>query len=110
MLVEVRAGGLVRRIPLLQGTLRVQWMEDFGQLAVASSSSGKVLPKTYVKVYAKLANGTVRFHKDGYTDLRGRFDYASMSGEGANDAVRYAVLVASETEGAAIREIAPPAR
>lgn len=110
VLVEVRAGGLVRRFPLLQGTLRVQWMEDFGQLSVTSSSSGKALPKTYVKVYAKLANGSVRFHKDGYTDLRGRFDYASMSGEGANDAVRYAVLVASEAEGAAIREIAPPAR
>ncbi len=110
VLVEVRSGGLVRRVPLLQGTLRVQWMEDFGQLAVTSSTSGKALPKTYVKVYAKLANGTVRFHKDGYTDLRGRFDYASMSGEGANDATRYAVLVASESEGAAIREIAPPAR
>ena len=24
-------------------------------------------------------NGTVRFFKDGYTDLRGRFDYASLN-------------------------------
>ncbi|MFM7299480.1 MAG: hypothetical protein ACKO4Q_19930, partial [Planctomycetota bacterium] len=110
VLLEVRAGGLVRRVPCLQGSLRVQWLERSGQLAVADSASGKPQPKVYVKVYARLADGSVRFHKDGYTDLRGRFDYASMSGEGANDAQRYAVLVASESAGAVIQEVAPPAR
>ena len=63
-----------------------------------------------MKVYARLGDGSVRFHKDGYTDLRGRFDYASMSGEGANDAQRYDVLVSSESAGAVIQEVAPPAR
>ena len=30
-----------------------------------------------MKVYAELEDGPIRFHKDGYTDLRGRFDYVS---------------------------------
>jgi len=32
-----------------------------------------------VKVYARLKGGKVRFFKDGYTDLRGKFDYASLN-------------------------------
>jgi hypothetical protein len=63
-----------------------------------------------VKVYAKEPGGKVRFHKDGYTDLRGRFDYASISGEGSTNVERYAVLVLSDTQGAVIQELAPPAR
>jgi hypothetical protein len=61
-----------------------------------------------VKVYARLSGGKVRFHKDGYTDLRGRFDYASLSGAGQGQVERYAILVMSESDGALIREAAPP--
>jgi len=66
------------------------------------------LPAVYVKVYARLGDGSVRFHKDGYTDLRGRFDYASVSEGGTAGATRFALLVLSEDHGAAIREVAPP--
>ena len=61
-----------------------------------------------MKVFARLPDGTVRFHKDGYTDLRGRFDYASVSDEATRGAERFAVLVLSESDGAVIREVAPP--
>ena len=53
--------------------------ENYGHLRVSESAGGKALPKVYVKVYAKLADGSVKFHKDGYTDIRGRFDYASVN-------------------------------
>ena len=33
-------------------------------------------------------DGSVRFFKDGYTDLRGRFDYASVSTEDLAQAER----------------------
>ncbi|MEL6907733.1 MAG: hypothetical protein AAFP22_20165, partial [Planctomycetota bacterium] len=68
------------------------------------------LPRTYVKVYARLADGTVRFHKDGYTDLRGRFDYVSLSGVEGPEPTRYAVLALHEDRGATVSELAPPAR
>ena len=32
-----------------------------------------------MKVYGRLDTGGIRFVKDGYTDLRGRFDYVGMN-------------------------------
>ena len=55
--------------------------ENFGRLEVRDAANNRPLPKSYVKVYARLKNGTVRFYKDGYTDLRGRFDYASLNSD-----------------------------
>ena len=75
----------------------------------------------------------MRFFKDGYTDLRGKFDYASLNssddatppppeprpvGGGFDyqmlrpnelgEVAKIAILVLSETHGAAVREIDPP--
>ena len=86
-----------------------------------------------MKVYARLNNGTVRFYKDGYTDLRGRFDYASLNGGGGQpqpgpaeaapkngldyqmlkpaelgNVEKLSILILSETNGAATREVKPP--
>ena len=61
-----------------------------------------------MKVYAKLADGSVKFHKDGYTDVRGRFDYASVNTPERRAVERFAVLVLSDDRGAVIREVAPP--
>jgi hypothetical protein len=110
VLVELRGGGLVRTRPRFANALQVRLLETIGQLAVSASDGGAPLPKTYVKVYAKLPDGTVRFHKDGYTDLRGRFDYASLSDDPDASAERYAILVLHEQHGAVLREVAPPAR
>jgi hypothetical protein len=76
LLVEVRGQGLVRRVPAFASALAVQTVESYGQLQVTHATTKQPLPKVYVKVYARGAGGTVRFYKDGYTDLRGRFDYA----------------------------------
>ena len=108
VLVEVRGGGLARRQAYYANSLSVQLIENYGQLKVSHQATDQPLPKVYVKVYARTANGQVRFHKDGYTDLRGRFDYASLSGTGSADAERYAILILSDSDGAVIREVAPP--
>jgi hypothetical protein len=108
VLVEVRAAGVVRSEAYFANDLRVQGLENYGQVSVRRATDGAPLPAAYVKVYARLANGQVRFHKDGYTDLRGRFDYVSLSGMDNNAVERFAVLVMSEQHGATVRELAPP--
>ena len=110
MLVEVSAAGKTRVAPYFASEMDVKLTENYGQLRVTDAAGGKPLSKVYVKVYAKLADGSVRFHKDGYTDLRGRFDYASVSTPEKQPIQRYAVLVLSEDRGALIREAAPPAQ
>ncbi len=88
----------------------MRFLESYGQVAVREPAGDRPLSKTYVKVFAKMPNGAVRFHKDGYTDLRGRFDYVGLSDDPNRGATRYAVLVLDERRGAVIREINPPAR
>jgi hypothetical protein len=110
VLVEVRAGGIVRSEAYFANDLRVHGQESYGQIAVRRATDGGPLPAAYVKVYARLADGRVRFHKDGYTDLRGRFDYVSLSGMDGAQIERFAVLVLSEQHGALVRELAPPPR
>ena len=81
-----------------------------GQLRVARASDRSALVATYVKVYARKRGGMVGFYKDGYTDLRGWFDYASLSTTELDAVERFAILVCSDHAGAAILEAGPPAR
>jgi hypothetical protein len=55
-----------------------------------------------------VADGSVKFHKDGYTDIRGRSDYALVNTPERQPVERFAVLVLSDDRGAATREAAPP--
>ena len=108
VLVELNAGGITKRQAYYANSLSVQMIENYGQVKVTHADTDQALPKVYVKVFARLPGGTVRFHKDGYTDLRGRFDYASLSGGANQGAERYAMLIMSEEDGAVIREVTPP--
>jgi hypothetical protein len=108
VLVEVTAAGKTRSLPYYATAMNVQMHENYGQVRVTDAGSGRPLPKVYVKTYVRLANGEVKFHKDGYTDHRGRFDYATVSTPESAPAQRFAILVLSDDRGAQIREAAPP--
>ena len=108
VLVEITAAGKSRSVPYYANAMDVKVTESYGQLK--ATATDKPLSKVYVKVYAKLADGTVKFHKDGYTDIRGRFDYASVSTPERQPIERFAILVLSDEKGATIREAAPPQR
>ncbi len=135
VLVEIVAAGQRKAQAYHANTLKLTLAENYGRLDVRDSATDKPVSRSYVKVYARLRGGTVRFFKDGYTDLRGRFDYASLnSSEHApqpmipgldplpggglnfqmlrpselNDVEKLAILVLSEANGALVREVAPP--
>ncbi|MFO0808573.1 MAG: hypothetical protein U0746_08120 [Gemmataceae bacterium] len=108
VLVEVTAAGKSRALPYYANAMDVKLTEGYGQVRVTDAGGAKPLAKVYVKTYVKLADGTVKFHKDGYTDHRGRFDYATVSTPERVPPQRFAVLVLSDERGATIREAAPP--
>ncbi|MDH4451579.1 MAG: hypothetical protein QE570_00170 [Verrucomicrobiota bacterium] len=135
VLVEIIGAGKRQTQAYHANTLKLSLTENYGRLETREATTDKPLPKAYVKVYAKLNNGTVRFFKDGYTDLRGRFDYASLNApENAtppppgiempangldypmlkpaefNNVSKLAVLVLSETHGATVKEVNAPGR
>jgi hypothetical protein len=134
VLVEVVAAGQRKAQAYHANTLKLNVTENYGRLETRDSGTDKPVAKAYVKVYARLSNGTVRFFKDGYTDLRGRFDYASLNGTGQaqvlpvsaeaapangldyqmlkpaelNQVEKLAILILSDTNGATTREVNPP--
>ena len=58
------------------------------------TESGVALPKVYVKVFYKhMYSSNDLFFRDGYTDMRGKFDYAQTSGDKLKDVRRFAILV-----------------
>jgi hypothetical protein len=108
-MIEIRSAGIQQAHAYFANSLDVQIAENYGQLQVTTlATPHKPLSSVYVKVYARLKNNTVQFYKDGYTDLRGRFDYSSLSTDMLNQVQRFAILVLSDAHGAVVREVAPP--
>jgi hypothetical protein len=110
VMVELVADGIRKSQGYYPHSLGLQLTENYGQLRVAHEKSGKPLAQVYVKVYARMKHGAVKFYKDGYTDLRGRFDYTSLNTNELDQVERFAILIMSEAHGALIREAAPPKR
>jgi len=88
-------------------SLNVQIIENYGQVKVLDSSE-KPIPKVYVKCFAKTRNGVVNFYKDGYTDLRGRFDYATLNTTDVSSIEKYSLFIMQDELGSLIREATAP--
>lgn len=110
LLVEIVAGGMTRSQAYFSNSLAVQVSDNYGQLKVIDAGSGRPVPKTYVKVYAEMQDGRTLFYKDGYTDLRGRFDYSSLSTNELDFVKRFSLLVLDESRGGLVREARVPKR
>ncbi|MDY0165019.1 MAG: hypothetical protein RBS80_00660 [Thermoguttaceae bacterium] len=110
VMIEVVGGPIKRAATHFSNRLDARMMENYGQLQVRRRGEERGYGGVYVKVYARMSNGNVRFYKDGYTDLRGRFDYASVSGDRQAGAERFAILILSDECGAVVREAPAPKR
>ncbi|CAD8194852.1 unnamed protein product [Paramecium octaurelia] len=88
-------------------SLFVRTMVDSGQIRVFNEQ-GQYLSKVYVKVYSKNKGDSETFHKDGYTDIRGRFDYASLSSSNVKDIAQFSMLIYHEDLGSIIQQVQPP--
>ena len=110
VLVEITSAGVTRSQAYYANSLDVQVSENYGQVQVRHQTTKQPLSRVYVKVYARMNDGQVAFYKDGYTDLRGRFDYTSLSTDQLDSVARFSLLILSEDNGAVIREADPPKR
>ncbi|YCM46161.1 hypothetical protein V2O64_09035 [Verrucomicrobiaceae bacterium 227] len=109
VIVEILGGGKKTSKAVYANKLKTTLSETMGLLTVRHGETGKPLPKVYVKVYGNTPEG-VKFFKDGYTDLRGKFDYASVSTTGLGQVDLLSILVMSEEQGATVLEASVPQR
>lgn len=110
VLIEIEGAGVTKTQAYYAHSLTAQIVENYGQVKVTRQATGQPVPKAYVKVYAQMADGNVKFYKDGYTDLRGRFDFASLSTNDLDTATKFSILILSDAHGALVREATPPKR
>jgi len=90
--------------------LGVQQSAEFGIIKVFDPATHKPVPRIYVKCFSKGKDGKVAFYKDGYTDLRGSFDYVSLNSDKLDNISKFAVLISSEEFGSKVIYADPPAR
>ncbi len=107
VLVEISANGKTAAHAYYANALNIIISEGQGRLQVVHAGDNRPLPKTYVKVFAEI-NGQPKFYKDGYTDLRGKFDYLSLSTPGLENATKFGILILNSEHGAAVKEVTPP--
>ncbi len=110
VMIEIEAGGKRKSEAYYANRLSTEVTEEYGRIRVLDKITGNPLPKVYVKTYARMNNGQVRFYKDGYTDLRGKFEYASLNTDDLDQVQRFALLVIDPDAGAQIEEAPPPSR
>ena len=110
LVIEVVARGVRKAVAHYAHDLGIRVTQAFGQIRVVRASTQAPLPAAYVKVYARQSGGQVAFYKDGYTDPRGLFDYATLSTDDLDRVERFALLVSAADAGATILETTPPPR
>jgi hypothetical protein len=108
VLVEIAGAGQTKTQAYYSNALTLQLIENYGQLKVTHTQTKKPISKAYVKVYAQRPDGSFRFYKDGYTDLRGRFDYSSLNTNDLDAVKKFSILVMSDEHGAIVKEANPP--
>merc|ERR1711972_1275611 len=68
-----------------------------GQLRVLHRETKEPVGAAYVKVYAQSKEDrSISFFKDGYTDIRGRFDFNSLSTDQLRSTKRLSILVKTD--------------
>jgi len=105
--VEVIGAGMTVSKANYDNHLRIEISAKLRQIRVFDKTTNKAISKAYVKVYGQTPDRPDgRFLKDGYTDLRGRFDYATVSSDEMKFVKALAILVLSPSAGADVLEIA----
>jgi len=89
--------------------LEINVIENLGEIKI-SDKKLKPISKAYVKCFAKLNDGKVIFYKDGFTDLRGKFNYIYNNIISSNEINMFSIFVFDEDLGSAIKLASPPAK
>ena len=72
-------------------------MLNYDELKVVDQDDNPI-PRVYVKTFSKQYSGEVKFYKDGYTDMRGKFEY------GSTNATMLSIMVLSEKYGCLLKQ------
>ena len=99
MVIEINSADIQKFKTFYSSKLKINMIEDFGEIKVFNKESNRPLPKTYVKVFCKDKTKGELFFRDGFTDLRGKFTYANASGKSFANVDKFSILVSHDVYG-----------
>ena len=108
VVIEIVGAGKQIFQTYFSSSLKLTVNENYGELKVTDKSD-KAVQKAYVKCFAKYNDGSEKFFKDGYTDIRGKFEYAQLNSKDLDKVQKFSIFVLSDDFGSLTREVKPPA-
>ena len=105
--IEVLSGKKKEKEIYNSSLLKYSIIESIGEIKVMTPEL-KPLPQVYVKCFCETNNGSIKFYKDGFTDLRGKFDYVSLNTDLVNEVKKFSILMVSKDYGSIIAICEPP--
>lgn len=98
MYIQITANNKKQGVIYFSTNLKVIVQENYGTLKVTDDKD-RPLSKVYVKGFIQNKQGEVNFYKDGYTDLRGKFDYLSTNSNQDNQIEKFSLFIMSDELG-----------
>lgn len=108
VVIEINSTDIQKFKTFYSSELDVHINDNFGELKVHHRESMQPLSKVYVKVFCKDTSGSELFYRDGFTDIRGKFEYANSSGRSLANVKKFAILVSDDHHGSTIKEVEKP--
>eukprot|EP01083_Nonionella_stella_P076146 207341_1 len=112
--IQIITSTMIVSKPYNDHQLIIHIQENKGKLKVLrrdeKSTKLMFVNKAYVKVYARKVNNKYEFYKDGYTDIRGLFDYVSLSTADLDVTDKFVIFVKHMEYGCTVQEANPPTR
>jgi hypothetical protein len=105
--LEISSGKIKENEIYYSTLLKYSVIESIGEIKVMTPEL-KPMPKVYVKCFCETNSGLIKFYKDGFTDLRGKFDYISLNTDLINDVKKFSILMVSKEYGSIIVSCNPP--
>ncbi len=107
ILIEVSSDSIKKFNMYFSSEIKIIISENLGELKVLNQQLKPVI-KAYIKVFVKLNYGEPKFYKDGYTDLRGQFNYLDLNTDQLKDAEKFYIFASEDNLGVKITECNPP--
>ena len=105
--IEVISGKKREKEIYNSSLLKYSIIESIGEIKVMTPEL-KPLSQVYIKCFCETNNGSIIFYKDGFTDLRGKFDYISLNNDLVNEVKTFSILMVSKDYGSIITTCSPP--
>ena len=105
--LEVSSGKIKENEIYYSSLLKYSLIESIGEIKVMTPEL-KPISKVYIKCFCETNSGQIKFYKDGFTDLRGKFDYISLNSDLINEVKKFSLLMVSKEYGSIIVSCNPP--